>query len=1286
MKALPSLFIFPFLFVLALSPVIALEETASESPDKLFEIIKSSDKQFEDAGVVTVFDRIRTEYLDSGAAVTVEEVLLHFRDSSEAVSFRSLHYEFNPRTADIEFLEAAIYKADGTTVINIPMEQIQTHNAPANSIYWNFDIVICPVPRMEDGDALYYRIRRQGLNLAYLDDSADEPEFKFVPPHAGFFMDTVYFQEHHPIIEKTYTITGPRSKPLQFAMANGTLDVTVRFDESSWFYTFSARDVEAWEEEPFDDGYEETALKLALASHPSWEMKSKWAYEHNEPQFVISDAMREKTRKIIEGCSDDECKMFRLLHWVAEEVRYLGLDMGEGEGHMVHPTDSIFTERAGVCKDKAAVLVSMLRAAGFESYFVMTLAMERTLDIPADDKFNHGVVAVRNSDGTWTFLDPTWAPQNRPLFNYLEQEQPVLIAAPEGQPLRHIPYSPPSESPLTVKAETSLFPDGSATIDMNISTDGFIDAEFRRPLSWMDPITRDSYFRSFIEQISPAAELLTVSFSDPLDFNQPVAIHMKARLTDAATRIGDKLYLNPPLTRHIWSKRWESDYLHAGDGPEQRKHGLELDCTRLIRFEENLHMPDGFRLKETPKAVTIEGKTIEGHYSVESRGSDHIEIHQTIAIKRRVTPAEDYPELRKAIETLKDIRKTTLVLESDGKAHKTSSATTDPVPSPEFAPVSAADAGARINLKETTVTFTANGMTERFYTDVVVYNEKGRDEFADETYVLNTSNQTIRCIECYVITPDGTRIDSPETAINTTLEPEAVTASDYSNIFNFTVSHIGIEYGSRLVTTVERETRFTGDQNLGMSEFIFMPASDYPADSVRFSITVPPEDEILFEGFNTDLAPVVSNDDQGNKSFIWGFSQVAAARWERHSGSFFLNEPFIVVLNGAVKNWEARAAALRKVLFASQPYHESLATVTQNLIEEEFSEQEKLDAILQFISEQITQVDIPPQRFLMQTRLPERTLETGYGHSYDRLALLNAMIESAGGKCEIGLSGFRWSISERIPAIRTMTDILLRLTLGRTEKIASLDGSPVNPGQLVDRSILWIGRDSEYWTRDGVWRESVVTDSGTRMNLSLEIESDRSVTGSAEFCWSGYWNVGDEACDHTPEWIRKCLPEWLKNPEVTVLDVFTLNPLTGTTRIRASFKGNAEFDSFHDGIIEIGLPSCPFGMTSENYQFNNGSKRELPVILNRAGQLVDHVRITLPEDWKLVLTPEDIDMKESFGYLHQKVTRDGQSLILKRECMIEDETIPAALYPAFTKMWRMLTRSGGRRVLVETAK
>ena len=177
----------------------------------------------------------------------------------------------------------------------------------------------------------------------------------------------------------------------------------------------------------------DAAPKLMLSSTPKWQDKSLWFNKVNENygSFNAIPEAQKKVNELIKGKKTEMEKIAVLTHWVADNIRYSGISMGEGEGFTLHNLKMNYTDRCGVCKDIASTLISFLRMAGFESYPAMTMAGSRVEKIPADH-FNHCVAVVKLSNGTYIPLDPTWVPFVREVWSSAEQQQNYLPGVPEG--------------------------------------------------------------------------------------------------------------------------------------------------------------------------------------------------------------------------------------------------------------------------------------------------------------------------------------------------------------------------------------------------------------------------------------------------------------------------------------------------------------------------------------------------------------------------------------------------------------------------------------------------------------------------------------------------------------------------------------------------------------------------------------------------------------------------------------------------------------------------------------
>ncbi|MEJ1958274.1 MAG: DUF3857 domain-containing protein [Nitrosomonadales bacterium] len=104
------------------------------------------------------------------------------------------------------------------------------------------------------------------------------------------------------------------------------------------------------------------------------------------------------------------------LNFVQKEVRYFGTEMGESS-HRPSSPDSVINQRFGDCKDKALLLISLLKELGINAAPVLVSTQYRNdidPDFPSPLDFNHVITRVE-IDGTVYWLDGTRAEQTGPL-------------------------------------------------------------------------------------------------------------------------------------------------------------------------------------------------------------------------------------------------------------------------------------------------------------------------------------------------------------------------------------------------------------------------------------------------------------------------------------------------------------------------------------------------------------------------------------------------------------------------------------------------------------------------------------------------------------------------------------------------------------------------------------------------------------------------------------------------------------------------------------------------------
>ncbi len=657
---------------------LALSVAARAADDDIRAKIKSAgDAEKWNADLVTVFDYTDVRVMPNGLGVANKHQLTKILRDGGARSQAVQRFTFDPHTNRLELQVIRVHRADGQ-VEDVPVTSPVRQPQPAAGIFWPTEQFVVELPRLAVGDAVETQTEMTGFNVAYLAADANAaavagmpPGFNdhnalgvpLEPPVTGHWHDEVHFWSAVPTIEKRYTVRVPKDKPLQYEVYNGELRTGVVLDGNDIFYSFEKKDIPAFKGEPNMESQPNVGCKLLLATLPSWEDKSRWLHGVSEPQFAWDDAIAAKTREIIKDCKTDEEKYTALNHWVAENIRYAGTSRGMCEGYTIHPSIETFHDRCGVCKDKAGMLVTMLRVAGFESYLTMTMARQRVDRVPAD-QFNHAVTVVREKDGNLRLLDPTWMPKSRDNWSTLEPDQHVVYGIPEGHGLATSPYFPPETCLAQWRGQTNLAADGGLSGSLEFTATGAPEGRLRRALAGLHPDDRHQLFDKTFQRVSSNTQLKRVECMDPVDFSGPIRVQADFAAGDYAVGNGSRRYVRLPLMQTVFGDRTLVD-LFGNTTLEKRQYGIKLWATRLCKFEETIKLPANWKATELPEPVELDGPVAGLKFKLESEPGQ-LRYTCELTIKRWQIPPADYANFKQVMEKFEELTGPVVACEVEG--------------------------------------------------------------------------------------------------------------------------------------------------------------------------------------------------------------------------------------------------------------------------------------------------------------------------------------------------------------------------------------------------------------------------------------------------------------------------------------------------------------------------------------------------------------------------------------------------------------------------------------------
>jgi hypothetical protein len=624
---------------------------------------------------VIVYDYAKNNMKPTGVTYVDSYIIYKVLTEAGCRDQSVLRWNYDPQSKYVDVQEVNVVR-DGK---RIPVDVSKVHDLPApqRAIYWKDRIKTLQLPRLRVNDGIEVKVFSKGFTYALLEggeggggagasDAAEDD--RYIPPMPGEYFDIVIFSASVPIVEKKYILSLPADKLLHSQIYNGPLYSGTTYDDERNEYSWWGLDLPPRKRETRQPSQSDFVPKVVMATVTDWEAKSRWFFDVNLNQFDVTADIQAKVDEILDdggvkNASEDR-KAEVLLHWVAQNIRYSGQTMGEGEGFTLHSGQMIYEQRSGVCKDIAGMLITMMRAAGMDSYAAMTMAGSRIDEVPAD-QFNHCVCALRKADGTFEMYDPTWVPYNKNIWSLLEAEQHFLVGSPEGEPLSRIAYSPPEESPLRITHKAELRDDGTLEGSFKLAGSGALDGRLRRTVSGSRKQEMVNTFARMLSPISNRVEGIRYDYHQPDDFSEDMWITIHYRIPRFAGEVDGGFEFTSPMMAVVLH---DGNLFRAGTTAwaDTRETDVFLYYTQLIDGTETIRLPKGYKLAET-----LSSDEVDETYAF-FRGTSHVKgrdltIKQHAEIRRRQIPPDGYDGFKRAVDEAKEWGNTSFRIEKGGK-------------------------------------------------------------------------------------------------------------------------------------------------------------------------------------------------------------------------------------------------------------------------------------------------------------------------------------------------------------------------------------------------------------------------------------------------------------------------------------------------------------------------------------------------------------------------------------------------------------------------------------------
>jgi cellulose synthase operon protein C len=463
---------------------------------------------------VTLIDVTAVKVQTSGLSSRFQQLAVKVFNQRGVDAFRQLPITYSPDRQEVRVLKARITKPDGSIVDSFGDGE-RNINEPWTGMYYDARARVLTFPALAAGDVLELQWR--------LDDTSVDNLL------SDYWGDVDAVQATVPKLRYRFFVDMPASRSLSWNAS--TLPKWVKTSQETkadrTLYRFEADNVKKVVPEPQMPGWAEVATPLHLSTYQSWDAVGRYWWGLVRDQLTTNDELQKTVTTVLKGVDRKKTAevVAAIYGFVVTNTRYVALEFGI-HGYKPYRVDRVLARRFGDCKDKASLIVAMLKLAGVDARLVL-LRMRNLGTLPPEPAslaaFNHAIAYVPALD---LYLDGTADFHGSKEVPSADRVANVLVVEPDGKSrFLTTPEAKPSDNATSLTMDVTLKPDGSATGKGSVLAMGQAAPELRR--QYQTAATRKETFEQLWANSFPGVSASELVITDTTKLELPVTMTFK---------------------------------------------------------------------------------------------------------------------------------------------------------------------------------------------------------------------------------------------------------------------------------------------------------------------------------------------------------------------------------------------------------------------------------------------------------------------------------------------------------------------------------------------------------------------------------------------------------------------------------------------------------------------------------------------------------------------------------------------------------------------------------------
>jgi cellulose synthase operon protein C len=557
-------------------------------------------------------DRVGTTGL---ATSHVQQVILIGSDAGvRRYSSRSVQYA--PSSENISIVRARLHKPDGRVVEAEDTGDERVADR-ASAMYYDVRSRVVRYPGAEPGDIV-------------------ELEYKIIPvtdanPYGNYFASMQNFRgpvatklKRYVVVTDSHReiyISGQSMPRLQSSDANGERT-----------YRWEAADLAPLVSEPLGPPSTELSPYVHVSTIRDMDALGHWYSAMLTPQLALSPELKQKAAQIESTYRDPLDRIRAVYRFVLTSTHYVALEFGI-YSYKPYPVADVYQRRFGDCKDKASLMIAMLRAVGVPSDFVLVRTRPLGSIVPGAASialFNHAIAYVPQYD---LWLDGTadyYGLRELPLDD--QGAMALTIDFNGTAQLRTIPITHPLDNITSRTVQAVIKPNGVIDFTGTSTTRGEDAPALRRDYEVQE--RQQESMRRGLAEVFPTVKLDNVAV-EAADSDHPVQVRFAGTLDLFQGQHTIDL-------RTTWMQR---DYLQKLALLSSRSQDVQLGSPWTTQEEFHFRLPAGAEVSQLPADSTLKTSfgTAHIHFANVNR---EIVIRSEVQFVRTRIEASEYTQFR----------------------------------------------------------------------------------------------------------------------------------------------------------------------------------------------------------------------------------------------------------------------------------------------------------------------------------------------------------------------------------------------------------------------------------------------------------------------------------------------------------------------------------------------------------------------------------------------------------------------------------------------------------------